>query len=390
MRLQLKGRALTSAAVALALGGGASVSSPARADWSGGAEGRTSIYQDTSRTTISTTVVNARVSPSDRVTVSGHYLVDIISSASVDVISSATSKAQCSSMVPSTTSTCQQQPFHETRHEGEAGITYADGTHTASLGYVYSVENDWRSHGFAGAYSNDYLNHRLTLGLGGSFTTNAVGRSHDENFHRSQKQFSLSFDVGIVGSKRDLISLDYSLVYVTGFQASPYRNAFFADSTVPGQVIGTPEVVPDLRIRHAVAVRWNHHLFHDTALKSHLRGYTDSWGVLSGTAGTEYVVGFRELELGVFARGYAQNGASFYQDTYTERRLYMTSDRKLSPMIDAFGGLRLAWQHNHRLGFIEELHAELKGSGFALKFFDFHRMPTQQGVIGELALGGSL
>lgn len=388
MRLQLRRR--LAPAVAVVLGGSAAASSPARADWSGGADGRTSLYQDTSRTTIATTVVNARVSPNDRLTVSGHYLVDIITSASVDVISSATTKAQCSIAVPTTTPTCQQAPFHDTRHEGEVGVAYADGTHTASLGYVYSVENDWRSHSFSGGYSNDYLSHRLTLGLGGSFTTNAVGRSHDENFHRSQKQASLSFDVGIVGSKRDLITLDYSIVYVTGFQASPYRNAFFLDATVPGQLIGTPEVVPSERFRHAVAVRWNHHLFHDVALKSHLRGYTDSWGVLSGTAGTEYVVGIREIELGVFARGYAQTAARFYQDTYAHRQLYMTSDRKLSPMIDAFGGLRLAWMHNHRLGFLEELHAELKGTGFALKFFDFSRMPTQQGVIGELALGGSL
>jgi hypothetical protein len=385
MRLQLRGRALAATLLVIGLG-----ASPARADWSGGVDARSSIYQDTDRTSIYTTIVGAHVSPRDTVTISGHYLADIISSASVDVVTAATSKAQCSITVPSTASTCAQQPFHETRHEGAGGIAYADGTHTASLGYVYSVENDWRSHTVSGGYANDFLHHQLTLGLGGSFTTNAVGRSHDPNFHRALNQFSLSFDVGIVGSKRDLISLDYTLMYLKGYQASPYRAVFFNDPVVPGQVVAGPESDPETRIRHAGSVRWNHHLFKDTALKSHLRGYLDSWGVISGTAGTEYVVGFGEIELGGFVRGYAQKGATFYKDTYDARKLFMTADRELSPFIDAFGGLRLGWQHNHKLGFIEELHAELKGSGFAFKFFDFHRLPTRQGVIGELALGGSL
>jgi hypothetical protein len=369
MRLQLKlAAAVTSGFILLP--------SPARADWSGGVDARTALYQDTDRTTISTTVVNARVSPRDVVTFSGHYLADIITSASIDVVTAATTRPAV--------------PFHETRHEGAGGFVYADGTRTVTVGYVYSVEHDWRSHTVSAGYANDFVNHQLSLGVSGSFTTNDVGRADDPNFHRALRQGSFSLDAGIVGTKRDLVTIDYTFMVLKGYQASPYRFVFFSDPSAPGQLVGNPEQDPDTRIRHAGTVRWNHHAFKDTAVKSHLRGYLDGWGVVSVTAGTEVVVGFGELELGAFVRGYAQKHATFYQDVYDTRRLYMTADRELSSFIDAFGGLRGGWQRTRRLGVFEDLHAELKATGFAFKFLDFARLPQREGVIGELALGGSI
>jgi hypothetical protein len=306
-------------------------------------------------------------------------------------------------MVPATTpEKCAQQPFHETRHEGAGSFVWADGKNTATVGYVYSVENDWRSHTVSAAYSRDLLNKQLTLGLGGSFTANAVGRSHDDNFHRSLNQGSISLDAGIVGSKRDLITLDYTFMVLKGFQASPYRGVKWGCGTpksaadwlaCPNSALEGDQdssLSPDERVRHAFAVRWNHHLFRDTALKSHLRGYFDSWGVLSVTAGTEYVVGFGDFELGAFVRGYAQKGASFWQDVYEQKQRYMTADRELSPFVDGFGGLRFGWMRERRLGFFESLHAEVKATSFAFKFLDFVRLPQREGVVGEIALGAAL
>lgn len=387
MRVQLKPSAFALATLAW--------TTTASADWSGGLDARSSVYADSDHTTVFTTIAAARVAPNDRITVSGHYLADVITSASVDVVTSATSHAQCTVMLPSQPS-CPQQPFHEVRHEGAASLAYADGTRTASIGYVYSIEADWRSHTVSAGYSNDFIHHQLTLGLSGSFTTNDVWRSHEDPshpFHRKLNQFAISVDAGIVGSKRDLVTLDYTFMYLNGFQASPYRFVFFLDpTTVPSapQPIGAPENDPTVRIRHAAAVRWAHHAFTDTVIKTHLRGYVDDWGVLSITGGADYTVGFGEFELGAFVRGYAQKGAKFYQDTYDTRRLYMTADRELSPFVDGFGGLRVGWQRTRRLGFLEELHAELKGTGFLFKFFDFHRLPQREGGIAEIALGGSI
>jgi hypothetical protein len=409
MRLQLMRGGLLAAVVAVFTG----VTSTAQADWSGGVDGRSSIYQDTDRTTIWTTIVGAHVSPKDVITFNGHYLADIITSASVDVISTATTRGQCATRVPGSspattpadkcdTTPVVQQPFHETRHEGAGSLAYDDGKNTASLGYVYSKENDWRSHSFSAAYSRELLDKRLTLGLGGSFTTNDVGRSHDDNFHQALNQGSLSLDAGIVASKRDLISLGYTFMYLKGYQSSPYRGVKWgcaaphgfsdwtgcANGALEGDAFSS--LSPDQRIRHAMAVRWNRHVFQDSAIKSHLRGYVDSWGVASVTAGTEYVVGFGDLELGMFVRGYAQKGAAFWADMYAQKQRYMTADRELSPFIDGFGGLRFGYLRERRISIFQALHAEVKVTGFAFKFLDFVRLPHREGIIGEIALGGAL
>jgi hypothetical protein len=376
MRMQLKRCAAGACAAALI-----ALTPRAGAQLGVAVDGRTSLYQDSDRTTISTTTAAVKISPIEQISVKGRYLADIITSASIDVVSSATKK-----------------PFHETRHEGMGSVSYQDGTRTAKLGYIYSVENDFRSHTVTASYANDFLSHRLTVGLGGGFTTSDVGRAKDLSFHRDLKQGDASIDVGIVASKNDLVTFDYTLIYLTGYQASPYRFAYWKSPAFTALPSSAPETDPERRVRSAFAVRWNHHAFKDTAIKSHLRGYADDWGVLSITGGAEYVVGFNlgqgssgspgDFEFAVFVRGYAQRNATFYESVYDKLKVYMTADRELSSFLDAFGGLRLGWAR--RVSVFDELRAELKGTGFAFHFFDFPRLTSRTGFIAELALGGTI
>jgi hypothetical protein len=149
------------------------------------------------------------------------------------------------------------------------------------------------------------------------------------------------------------------------------------------------ERAPETRSRHALAARWNRHLFTDTVLQSHLRLYLDDWGVASVTAGVEYLVGFGAFTVGVHLRGYGQAHASFYRPRYEARMRYMTADRELSSFVDGFGGVRALWRSG-RMRFIEEIHAEVKVDGFGFWFFDFPRLQARNGVIVEAALGASL
>jgi hypothetical protein len=349
------------------------VSREASADWSVAADARTSVYQDTDHTFISTTAAAAKVSPVDFLTFKGRYIADVVTSASIDVVSSATKVA-----------------FDELRHEGAGSVSYQDGTRTANLGYVYSVEHDWRSHSVSGSFANDFFNHQLTVGIGGSFTTNDVGRADDPNFHRALLQGSVSLNVGLVATKRDLLSFDYTLIHLDGYQASPYRFARILSEyvTIPGVYLTAPEGLPEGRTRHALAVRWNRAVGKDSAVKSHLRGYVDDWGIRSITGGVEVVLGFGPVDVGVFTRGYAQTRVDFYQPIYDVPRRYMTSDKELATFVDAFGGLRIGWAQ--KLGPFEEVRAELKGTGFAFHFFDFPRLPQRYGIIAELAIGATI
>jgi len=330
---------------------------------------RTGVYQDSDHTTISTTTVAARALIKDRVQVTGRYLVDVVSSASVDVVTAATAA------------------FRETRHEATLGAGYRDGTNTADLGYVLSRENDWQSHTIEAGYSRDFLQHNLTFGIGGTLVLNDVGRSGDMNFHRTLNVYGAALSLAGTPSRRDVVSLTYSLAYLSGYQASPYRYVIFTDEQGLRQSL--PEVVPDTRQRHALALRWKRHVLRDSAILFHARGYADDWQVVSLTSGFEYLMGLGDFIVSPHLRAYVQRHAGFYQERYTQRLNFMTFDRELSSFIDGFLGLRAQWSRQ-RLGPLDELRIEAKVDGFGFYFFDFPRLVSRYGLVAELALGVSL
>lgn len=335
------------------------------------ADARTGIYQDTDATRIITTVAKLKVSPIEQLYVGGHYLADVVSSASVDVVSAATER------------------WEETRHEGQGTAGYRDADRAASASYIYSVENDWRSHTGTIAISHDAFEHQLTIGLSGAFGYNEVGRADDVTFDERMLTGAAHLEAAIVASPEDVVGLTYSFNFIDGYQESPYRYVRF-DSVLSGATLATAERVPDQRARNAVAARWNRHLVGQTFLRTQARGYLDNWGIASGTANVELVQGLVEvLELGVFVRGYVQTGARFYRGAYTEERTFMTSDRELSPFVDGFGGLRFGFDVRNA-GPFRSLRGDIKGTGMVFHYFDFPALTDRYGAIAELGLGASL
>jgi hypothetical protein len=329
-------------------------------------DARSGIYQDTDRTTVTTTNVAAR-GTLDHVGVEARYLVDVITSASVDVITAATGA------------------FHDVRTEVEGGADWHDDWRKISASYVHSIENDWESHTGNVGFTHDFAHHDITFKAGGTYVLNAVGRANDLNFHRTMTVAGGTAGFAFVLSPDDLLDLSYTMSWIEGYQASPYRFVTFGAGDVLAPSM--PETDPDQRLRNALTLRYNRHLFADTALRSHARAYFDSWGVLSATAGTEYVVGLGELEPALFVRGYVQQHAVFYQPTYAQAMTYMTADRELSSFVDGFGGARLTWRRERLSRALEDLHLEAKVTGFYFRFFDFPRLPERSGVIGEIAAG---
>jgi hypothetical protein len=329
---------------------------------------RSAVYQDSDHTTIITNNVAAR-GTTEHVGIEARYLVDLITSASVDVVAAAT------------------PAFHDTRHEIEGGLSYRDDYRKASGSYTYSTEHDWSSHTANAGFQQDVGGHDVTVRIGATLVANDVGRRNDPSFHRRLDVAGASPGVTFVLGPTDLLDVGYALSYLDGYQASPYRFVYFGGASGSPLSPATPESVPGWRLRHAMTIRWNHHMFADTSLRSHVRGYGDDWGIRSVTAGTEYVVGAGNVETGVFVRGYAQEHADFYRAEYPTAMRYMTADRELATFIDAFAGLRLGWRKTHVGAALEDLHAEAKLTGFAFRFFDFPRLQERLGAIAELALG---
>ncbi|HVK86079.1 MAG TPA: DUF3570 domain-containing protein [Kofleriaceae bacterium] len=321
---------------------------------------RTAAYVDDDHTVISTSTVAVRGKPTAHTVIAGRYVADAVSSASVDVISAATER------------------WTELRSEVLGGVAYADGTTTASVDYIYSHEHDWDSHTVSAGASRDVFRHNLTLAAGASFVDNRVGRADDANFHERMRVLGGTLRAVWVGGPKDVFTASYDGSRARGYQASPYRYAYVAD-VMGGAPLAFPEVAPGERWRHALTMRWNHHLLRDTAVRSHARAYGDDWGVRSLTAGSEVVVGLEPWELAVQGRVYAQQGATFYQDVYDRPRMYMTADRELSTFQDLFVGVRAGW-----IG--ETLALDASVTGFAFRFPEFARLPRRTGFIAMLGL----
>ncbi len=367
MRLQLS---LLGSVLAAALAGcGGSSPPPSGAVV---ADLRTSVYQDSDQTTIGSGVVAVRARPTPEWTIGAHYLVDITTSASVDVVSAATGR------------------WDEARNEGAGNLAWTDGWSTLSGGYVYSRENDWESHTGSAGFSQDLDDHNLTLGLGGAFVYNTIWRASDPTFREQQWQASGSASLVGVADPSNILQLNYNFSYVDGYQASPYRMARLANSDNVPVLLYLPERHPRQRMRHALVFRWNSAVSPDAALRTHARAYLDDWGIASLTIGTELRADVGDgWQLGAMVRGYGQLGASFYQDVYQRPMRFMTSDRELSSFVDAFLGPRLAWRGQHQ-GPFAELRWELKVMGFAFYLPEFSRLETRYGFVAEMALGGNL
>ena len=336
------------------------------------ADMRASVYQDDDNTTIVTATTAVRGRPNAEWTIGARYLVDVTTTASIDVVTAATGR------------------WVEPRHETAGDVAWTDGWTTVSAGYVHSIEEDWESHTGNAGFTQDLDDHNMTIGLGGTFVHNDVWRAGDPTFRRQQLVAGGAASLVLVASPTSIWSFGYTFAWVDGYQASPYRFARFSSSPAAQLDRFVPERHPERRLRHSVVARWNVMLGDSAALRSHMRIYGDDWGLASLTVGTELRADVGDgISVGGMIRGYGQRGADFYEDRYEAPRRYMTGDRELSPFVDVFAGPRLAWSTGPT-GPFHELRVELKALGFGFWFFDFSRLPTRYGFVAELAIGGNL
>lgn len=325
----------------------------------GAVNAKGSLYADDDDTTVWTALVDAEVSlPADS-RVGAHALIDVISAASVDVVSAATER------------------FDETRIElgGRAGMRVTDDV-DLGVGFVHSQENDWESFAPSANLTAELFKRNTTLNAGYGFTHNRVGRAEDPSFQQQLDNHTAQASVTQVIDEMSLLSLSYTFQASLGFQSSPYRFV-----TAFGGVFSTPERHPDERYRHALTVSGLRYLAKDVGLEASYRFYGDDWGVLSHTthAGLRFL--FADfVDLRVRGRFYYQVAADFWREQYDEQLTFMSLDRELSTFWDAGGGIKLGFRG-------DVWHASAKVDGIYYRFVDFSRLDGRVAVVADLGGG---
>jgi len=315
MRLQL--------AAAAAIAGVLALAPAARADGSLTARG---VYYKERSTRVMQPMLDAMFDAGSHGVVTGHFLVDAITSASAS------------------SGAADAKPFSERRYEGGLGYSHVLDALTLGGEAKLSTESDYRSVYLAGRGQLELNQKNTVVGLGGGLSLDQVSAASTQGpgmitlrcdaDHLTEKDCGLTVYSGY-GSLSQLLSPDAVLGIsvdvstLRGFQANPYREAIVGESFVP-------ERHPTKRTREAFAASLRYYLAASrTTLIGAYRYYRDDWKVHAHTPELRVV---QELGLAIDAslryRYYTQDGAYFFRDRYPAdddaMTQFVTDDVKLS------------------------------------------------------------
>jgi hypothetical protein len=341
---------------------------PARAD--NAFTAKTQVYTDNDHTAVVSPLVALSRDAWSGGTLSASYVADIVSSASVDVISNATGH------------------MTDFRSEITAGLSQKLRTTTLTGSYVYSVENDYASHNIDLGFSQDFFDKNSTLALGWSLSANKVGRTGDQSFHDSLLVTGGGASWTQVLDRKTIAQLSYTFSYNDGLQSSPYRFVRFEDPMSGETELKHAERDPRQRYRHAAVLGLNRHIFSDSSIQADYRFYDDNWGVQAHTVQLRYFVSFGDVTLRLRERFYFQTDASFFRSHYTVEAdgsmpAFFTADRELSKFWSNLVGAKISW----RLPWVHRaLELEAKVDYFHFGYVDFALLASRDGANIEAGL----
>lgn len=274
--------------------------------------------------------------------VTGSYLVDVVTAASPDIIAAAS------------------PPFQELRHAATLAGTYRI---TSDLGVTGSAavssEPDYLSISGGARGTLDLAQKNLTLFLGYSYRNDTVGRvgTPFDVFSRKFQTHDFSSGISIVMNRSTLMTLQADVVLERGDQSKPYRYIpLFEKGTanlVPAgaavdqvnaiRLDARPlEQLPLERDRYAGTVRLARR-FGAATLRAEERLYIDSWGLKASTTDIRFMKDVASrLILWPHARLHMQTGTSFWSRAYEVDRPQpgivkvppiRTGDRELGPLV---------------------------------------------------------
>lgn len=298
-------------------------------------------YADTDHVFVETPSIAGTVSnPTAGWTVGGHYLVDVVSAASVDIVSTAS------------------RAWHEIRQEGSVEGSYKPRALGVQANAAVSDEPDYVSLSAGAAVTQDLLNKNLTWLLGYAYGHDVAGRTGTpfSVFSHVIDRDALNGVLTLVLGPTTIGSLIGDAIFESGDSSKPYRYIplFAPGTSVPRgasvdlvnslRVTARPlEQLPLSRQRYGLTARVAHRYPHAT-LRLDERLYADSWTMKATTTDARYLMDLgARTETGPHARIHAQTAVDFWQRAYTfgpgfEVPALRTGDRELGPLVNVTGG----------------------------------------------------
>ena len=258
---------------------------------------------------------------------SGNYYVDSISSASIDVVTTAS-------------------PYTEERTEYSLGADYLHGNSIMSVSYTNSEESDYSANTASFGISMDMFGNMTTVTLGYARGWDVVGNNNDPAFSEDVDRQNYTVGLTQVISKKILMELNYEAITDEGYLNNPYRSVRYIDTTSSLGYSYQPEVYPNTRTSNAVAVRGLYYLPYRASTYAEYRIFDDTWGIRAQNVKLAYihpVSGGWLFE--AHYRYYTQNSADFYSDLFPRRdaQNFLARDKELSSFDSNTLGFSLSY-----------------------------------------------
>ena len=250
--------------------------------------------------------------------VNGHYYIDSLSAASIDVLATASE-------------------YVEERTEYSVGVDYLHDKTIVSTGFTNSTENDFEANSGFISISQSFFGDLSTISLAYAKGKDDVGMINNDFLEKAERDI---YKIGLsqILTKNSLLGFNLEMITDEGYLNNPYRSYRFLDPTDTTDGYGNAtEVYPETRTSYAAALRVLYYLPYRASLKGEYRFFNDSWGITAHTYDISYVhpLSSRWTVEGHY-RYYSQGQADFYKDLFPfqDAETYMGRDKELSSFSD--------------------------------------------------------
>ena len=250
----------------------------------------------------------------EQYSVSANYYVDMISSASIDVVTTAS-------------------PYKEQRDQASLAVDMLNGKTQYSVSVAGSDENDYTANTASFDISQDMFGDLTTLSVGFSRGWDEVRKRGDKEFSEPVDRRSYRVGLSQIVTPQLMMGLAYETITDEGFLNNPYRSVRYLDPDSPAGFAYQPEVYPRTRTSNAASLNARYFLPYRAALHGEYRWFTDTWGIDASTVrlGYTHPLGERWVIEGGY-RWYDQSAADFYSDLFPRQDFqnFLARDKELS------------------------------------------------------------
>lgn len=326
------------------------------------------LYADTDATVVVSPHVTGTVTFDSKTSLSATYTEDVVSSASVDVRTTASPR------------------IYDRRQEVDFGAGQEVGGFTLGASYMHARERDYLSNGASLTVSKELFQKNTTVSLRGGFMSNVVGRADDPLYQAPMTDWSGDLALTQIFGQSTIAQLNVTVARTNGMIASPYRKVRvnFAGAGEAPLVVLMPENEPGDRFRVAAALGVKQYLGSFLVLHGEYRLYRDSWEVLSHTLDARVVLDLSPFTVRARYRFYSQSRAFFYEPSYDVPRVYLSSDRELSAFTSHLFGLKVEWQplRTEKSGTL--VRFDVKAEGMYFNYPEFIRLRERWALITQV------